>query len=104
MAALKEEAEGSTHVLFTVLPTGEVTDVAISKASGLTPAHQALDKSAAKAIAGCVFAEAPGFGPREVLQPIIWQLEPSAEAGRGSVGKVSNPSIERPLSGAPTGR
>ncbi|WP_225984626.1 energy transducer TonB family protein [Noviherbaspirillum aerium] len=73
--ALVEEAEGSTHVVFTVLPAGGVTDVAISKASGPTPAHRALDKAAVKAISGCIFAEAPGFSSREVLQPIVWRLE-----------------------------
>jgi TonB family protein len=75
MAALKEEAEGTTHVSITVLPSGAVTDVAIWRASGLSRAHQALDKAAVEAVSGCVYAEALGFGARKALMQIVWRLE-----------------------------
>lgn len=76
--ALKDEAEGTTYVSISVLPSGAVTDVAVSKASGISRAHQALDRAAVKAISGCVYAEAPGFSTRTGILQIVWQLEPAA--------------------------
>lgn len=73
--ALKEEAEGTTHVSITILPSGAVTDVAILKASALSKAHQALDKAAVEAVSGCVFVEALGFGARKGIMQIVWKLE-----------------------------
>ncbi len=75
--ARKDEAEGATHVSLTVLPSGAVTDVAVSKASGASRAHQALDKAAVQAISGCVYAEAPGFSARKGILQIVWRLEPA---------------------------
>ncbi|WP_442947209.1 TonB family protein [Noviherbaspirillum sp.] len=100
--ARKDEAEGATHVSLTVLPSGAVTDVTVSKASGASRAHQALDKAAVKAISGCVYAETPGFSARTGILQIVWQLEPAVTNSSNSDHEPQS-SSERKSGGEPPG-
>ena len=88
--ALRQEAEGTTQISMTVLPSGAVTNVAVAKASGSSKAHQALDKAAVKAISGCAYAEASGFSAWSGIIPIEWRLEPASESGKDDHGPRSS--------------
>ncbi len=66
---------GQTEVEMEVNPEGKVTRVAITKSSGTTPGHQALDALAINTISKCVFPAAPGFLSGTGRMVYVWRLD-----------------------------
>jgi TonB family protein len=73
--ARRTGAAGQTEVEMEVNPEGKVTRVAITKSSGSSAGHQALDALALNTISKCTFPPAPGFLTGTGRMMYVWKLD-----------------------------
>ena len=55
VAALKEEATGTTRIRFTIDASGKMTGAEVLRSAGSSRAHKALDRAAVSALSECKF-------------------------------------------------